>query len=76
MSDTPTNNAKGYLRRLADHVSPDEYERIKRTALRILKGLPKDESLGTVTAALMLAAMFYAESAPTAATLIASDRRS
>ncbi len=62
-----TNDYKAQLRRSVDDAT---YKEIKGAALRILDTLPKNVPLGSLTAALMLAATAYAEGASQASRLI------
>jgi hypothetical protein len=55
---------------LLTQVDERTYEDIYAASMRILDGLPSDVPLGNLTAALMLAAMAFGESAPQARHLI------
>ena len=62
-----TQQLKAQFRRQVDDAT---YRQIAQAAHDILGALPKKYPLGTLTAALMLAATAYAESAPHASKLI------
>lgn len=68
--DRVTGATQQQKAQLREHVDADTYEAICATALRILDNLPTDVGLGTLTAALTLAATAYIESAPHAQVLI------
>lgn len=70
--DGATQAYKAKLRALVDAGTVVD---VQRTANQILEGLPKDMPLGTLTAALMLAATAYAEGATSARVLIEASEK-
>lgn len=61
---------KDYKARLRAQVDDATYTEIERAAVKILGALPKDVRLGSLTAALMMAATAFAEGASQAERLI------
>lgn len=68
--EQPKFTAKEFKTMLAAEVTPEVYNDTLRIASQILDGIPRHYALGTTTAALMLAAVAFAESAPFARALI------
>lgn len=73
MKERMSGATKEQKDRLHRSVDAPTYKQIQDTAVKVLDGLPKDVPLGTLTAALMLAATAFAEGASHAERLIKAD---
>lgn len=75
MKATMSGATQDYKRRLEAQVDAATFSDIKRNANQILKALPAGVPLGTLTAALMLAAVAFSEGASQADRLIDQSNR-
>jgi hypothetical protein len=64
------NETKQFKAKLKAEVTEQVYNDVIRVAQHVLKTLPKDVPLGTLTAGLLLAGIAHSESAPFAKALI------